>query len=325
MKKFIKVLITFVFALVTLAPAITFAQDDELNVAIVQLVSHPSLDDINEGIVEGLAEIGYEEGNNLTINQQNSEGDMNLLNTIANQVVSENPDIIFAITTPVAQAFQNATDEIPIMMAGVTDPVGAKLVESIEAPGGNITGVSDAMSLDVQFELLQEILPEATKVGFMYSTNEDNSQLEVEAAAAAAEELGFETQIEGLSSALDMQMVGQNLASQVDVIFIGSDNTIASSFATLLDATDAANIPVITTVATMIEQGALGGVAINQKQIGLQAGLLAKEIVDGSAASDIPVQFVENPETLINPDTVERLGIELPESVTEKAIMIEVE
>lgn len=159
----------------------------------------------------------------------------------------------------------------------------------------------------------------------MYSTNEDNSQLEVEAAAAAAEELGFETQIEGLSSALDMQMVGQNLASQVDVIFIGSDNTIASSFATLLDATDAANIPVITTVATMIEQGALGGVAINQKQIGLQAGLLAKEIVDGSAASDIPVQFVENPETLINPDTVERLGIELPESVTEKAIMIEVE
>ncbi len=325
MKKFIKVLITFVFALVTLAPATTFAQDDELNVAIVQLVSHPSLDDINEGIVEGLAEIGYEEGNNLTINQQNSEGDMNLLNTIANQVVSENPDIIFAITTPVAQAFQNATDEIPIMMAGVTDPVGAKLVESIEAPGGNITGVSDAMSLDVQFELLQEILPEATKVGFMYSTNEDNSQLEVEAAAAAAEELGFETQIEGLSSALDMQMVGQNLASQVDVIFIGSDNTIASSFATLLDATDAANIPVITTVATMIEQGALGGVAINQKQIGLQAGLLAKEIVDGSAASDIPVQFVENPETLINPDTVERLGIELPESVTEKAIMIEVE
>ncbi|MBG9989328.1 ABC transporter substrate-binding protein [Aerococcaceae bacterium DSM 111176] len=325
MKQFIKGFIAFVFALVTLSPLVTSAQEDELNVAIVQLVSHPSLDDINAGIIEGLAEIGYEEGNNLTINQQNSEGDMNLLNTIANQVVSEDPDVIFAITTPVAQAFQNATDEIPIMMAGITDPVGAMLVESIEAPGANITGVSDAMSLDVQFELLQEMLPEVSKVGFMYSTNEDNSQLEVEAAAAAAEELGYETQIEGLSSALDMQMVGQNLASQVDVIFIGADNTIASSFATLLDVTDSENIPVITTISDMIEQGALGGVAINQKQIGYQAGLMTQEIIDGTNPGEIPVQFVENPDTLINPETVERLGIELPESVKEKATMIEVE
>lgn len=325
MKKVIKLLAIIALALISVLPASVSAQTEPLKVAIIQLVSHPSLDEIHEGIIEGLEEIGYVEGDNLTVDFQNPEADMNLLNTIANQVVSDKPDIIFAITTPVAQAFQNVTTEIPIMMAGITDPVGAKLVDSIEKPGANITGVSDAMSLDVQFELLKEILPEAKKVGFMYATNEDNSQLEVESAAKAAESLGFETQIEGLSSALDMQMVGQNLAGQVDAIFIGSDNTIASSFETLLDATDAANIPVITTVELMVQQGALGGVAIDQKQIGYQAGVLAQEIIDGKAPAEIPVQFVENPETIINPKTVEQLAIKLPDTVTKKAVMIEAE
>ncbi len=325
MKKFITSILALVITLTVLPLQTIFAQEDNLSVAIVQLVSHPSLDEIHNGVIEGLAEIGYTEGDNLEVNSQNAEGDINLLNTIAQQVVSEEPDIIFAITTPVSQAFQNATDTIPVLLSGVTDPVGAKLVDSIEEPGANITGVSDQMPLDIQFELIKEILPEAKKIGFMYTTNEDNSQLEVEAAAKAAEELGYETQIEGISSALDIQMVASNLAQQVDAMFIGADNNIASSFETLLDATDAENIPVFSTIELMISQGALGGVAIDQKQIGYQAGVLAKEIIDGKEPHEIPVQFVEDLQTLINPETLKTLNIELPESLKDEVTLIEAE
>ncbi len=325
MKKFITTVLTLIITLTVIPFQPIVAQEDHLSVAIVQLVSHPSLDEIHDGVIEGLSEIGYKEGDNLEVNSQNAEGDINLLNTIAQQVVSEQPDIIFAITTPVAQAFQNATDSIPVMLSGVTDPVGAKLVDSIEEPGANITGVSDQMPLDVQFELVQEILPEAKKIGFLYTTNEDNSQLEVEAAAKAAEELGFATQIEGISSALDIQMVAGNLAQQVDALFIGADNNIASSFETLLNESDAANIPVFSTIELMISQGALGGVAIDQKQIGYQAGILAKEIIDGKEPQDIPVQFVEELQTLINPETLETLEIELPDTVAKEATLIEAE
>lgn len=325
MKKIHKIILTMVaFTLITVSYATkeVKGQDDNLDVAVVQLVTHSSLDDIRQGVYDGLAEHGYTEGENMTINYQNAEGDLNILSTIAQSVVAEEPDVIFAITTPVAQAFQNVTSDIPIIMTGVTDPVSAGIVDNLDNPGENITGASDAVPYEDQFELLLQLQPDVKKVGMIYTTSEDNSLAETEQAAAVAEEMGLEVQIEGIASTMDMQLVAQSLANEVDAIYVGSDNTIASAFETLLDATDAAGIPVFTTVDVMVGQGALSAVAINQKDIGLLAADVAKEVIDGANPGETPVRFLEELQPVINFETAEHLGIEIPEEVASKVMDI---
>lgn len=316
MKKIIKFVIQTLSIFLVVSPLLANnaqAQEETLDIAVVQLVTHPSLDDIRQGIYDGLSEHGYVEGENLTVNYQNAEGDINILSTIAQSVVAEEPDLIFAITTPVTQAFQNNTSDIPVIMVGVTDPVSAGILDDLENPGANITGVSDAVSYEDQFNLLLELVPEVQKIGMIYTTSEDNSLAETEAARDVAEELGLEVQIEGVASTLDMQLVAQNLASQVDAIYVGSDNTIASAFETLLDATDAAGIPIFTTVDVMVGQGALSAVAINQKDIGILAADVAKQVIDGNDPSEIPVHFLEDLQAVVNYETAERLNIEISE------------
>lgn len=313
-KQLMKFIVLVAVVLVNLRPfALVSAQDAEpLEIAIVQIVSHDSLDQIVQGIKDGLAEGGYVEGENLAIEFHNAEGDINLLSTIAEQVVSNEPDLIFAVTTPVAQAFQNQTDDIPIVMAGVTDPVSAGVVETLEAPGGNITGTSDAIDLEEHFELMLEIDPSIETVGMIYTTSEDNAQAEIETAKEAAEALGLEVKVEGIATTLDMQMVAEMLSAEVDAIYVGSDNTIASAFETLLDATDRMDIAVFPSVDIMVAQGGLAALAINQADLGLQAAKMGLAVLDGEAISEMPVQFVEKLRLVYNSDSAERLGIEIP-------------
>lgn len=317
MKNFKQILIAV--TLLTTLFASTFSQvkvqaqtDDTLDIAIVQFVSHPSLDEIVQGIKDELAANDYVEGENLTIDFHNAEADINLLSTIAEQVVSQKPDLIFAVTTPVSQAFQNQTSEIPIVMAGVTDPVSAGLVDNIEKPGENITGTSDAFPLEKHFNLMLQIDPTIKKIGMIYTSSEDNAQAEIESAKEVAESMGLEVFVEGIATTLDMQMVAENLSSKVDAIYVGSDNTIASAFETLLDATDRMDIAVYPSVDIMVKQGGLGAVAINQADLGTEAAKIAVQVLDGTAIGDIPIHFVSNLRLVYNSETADRLNVELP-------------
>lgn len=291
--------------------------EEAINIAIVQFVSHPSLDQIVQGIKDELAANNYVEGENLTIDFHNAEADINLLGTIAEQVVSQEPDLIFAVTTPVSQAFQNQTSDIPIIMAGVTDPVAAGLVENVDKPGENITGTSDAFPLEKHFSLMLQIDPEIKKIGMIYTSSEDNAQAEIESAKEVAEDMGLEVVIEGIATTLDMQMVAENLSSQVDAIYVGSDNTIASAFETLLDATDRMDIAIYPSVDNMVEQGGLAAVAITQADLGIEAARIAVEVLNGEAIGDIPIHFVENLRLVFNSDTADRLNIEIADELIE--------
>lgn len=321
MKKIVKIIITVLMLLTVFNPAKQKAKAEEnYSIAIIQLVSHPSLDSIVEGIYEGLEARGYVEGENLTVNFQNAEGDLNLLSTIAQQVVSEQPNLIIPVATPTAQAVQNVTSDIPIVMSAITDPVAANLVDDLESPGANITGVSDKVSYEDQFELIGQLIPEATKIGMIYTTSEDNSEAEIQQAAEVAESLGYEVQIEGIASTLDMQLVAENLASQVDAIFIGSDNTIASAFENLVTTTDKVGIPVFSTVDTFVQQGALSAVAINQKDIGILSAEVAADILEGADVASYGVRFIEELQAVINYDTAQLLGIEIPSELKDSVV-----
>lgn len=316
MRKLCKLLSTLLVLTIVVSLSINIqvvSAKEEIKVAIIQLVSHPSLDQIVLGIKEGLAEGGYQEGDNLSVDFHNAEGDMNLLGSIADTVIHNQPDLIFAVTTPVAQAMADATTDIPIILAGITDPIAASLVDSMDKPGGNITGVSDAVQFEEQFDLMVKLKPDLKKLGMLYTTSEDNSLAELKKAEEVAKKYNIETTITGIDSTLDMQLVSENLAKQVDAIFVGSDNSIASSIDTLLDVTDKAGIPVFTTIDTFVEKGALAAIAINQKSIGVQSAVMGVDILIGQNPADMPIQLVENKQPVYNFETAEKLGIKIEE------------
>ena len=281
MKKVVKFVALF-FALILIAGQglVAHAAPAKLKVAIVQLVTHPSLDEITSGIKESLASHGYKEGDNLEIDFQNAEGDMNLLHNISEEVVAKEPDLIFAITTPVAQSLQQA------VLAGITDPVSAKLVTALDKTDANITGVSDFAPLEDLFKQFKALDLDVKTIGMMYTTSEDNAKAEVEKAKAIAEKLGYKVEVKTIDSTNDMALVAEELASKSQAIFIPTDNTIASSISTLLDVTDKAKIPVLPTYEKAVKEGALLSVAISQTNIGKQSADLGLKIIDGTKLSE---------------------------------------
>ena len=158
----------------------------EKTVGILQFVSHEALDAITEGIKEGLKESGYTEGDNLTIEFQNGQADQSKLATMSQQLLNKDADVLVGVATPAAQALANVTQDVPIVLGAVTDPVGANLVADMDQPGGNITGVSDKAPVAAQIKLAKDLLPEAKTVGILYSSTEDNSKYQVAEAEAAA-------------------------------------------------------------------------------------------------------------------------------------------
>ena len=182
-------------------------------IGIMQLTTHPALDQIGEGIIDQLEEAGYVDGETATIDFQNAQGDQSNMQSIAERFVSNDADIMIGIATPAAQALANASSDIPIILGAITDPVAASLVQSMEKPGGNITGVSDKTPARDQFILIQQLLPDAKTVGILYSSAEDNSISSAKEAEEIAASLGLKTVTKTVTSTNDIAQVAESLAS----------------------------------------------------------------------------------------------------------------
>ncbi|WP_228022149.1 tryptophan ABC transporter substrate-binding protein, partial [Enterococcus faecium] len=244
-------------------------------VGVLQYVSHPALDEIYRGIKDGLKEEGLKEGENLEIKFQNGQADQSKLATMSQQLVQSDPDVLIGIATPAAQSLANTTSSIPVVLGAVTDPVGAGLVGSLEKPGGNVTGVSDQPPVASQIKLASDLLPNAKKVGILYASSEDNSKYQVAQAEEAAKKEGLEAVKYAVPSTNEIAQTVQVMSRQVDFIYVPLDNTIANAMQTVVKEANKANIPVIPSVDTMVEQGGLATIGINQYQLGLQSGKMA--------------------------------------------------
>lgn len=197
-------------------------------------------------------------------------------------------------------------------MTGINDPIAAGLVDSLEKPGGNISGSSDQYPLDEHLKLMLAIDPNIKTLGMIYTSSEDNAQVEAENVKEIAESLGLKVEMTSIASTLDMQMAAENLSSKVDAIYVGSDNAIASAFESLLDATDRMNIAVYPSVDIMVQQGGLAAIAINQADLGTEAARVGIEVLNGTPIGDIPVHFAKKLRSVYNSDTANRLNIEIP-------------
>lgn len=277
-------------------------------IGIVQYVEHPSLDTIRESTIEALAKAGYVEGENITIDYANAQADQSNLNSIASKFVGDKLDLIIAIATPAAQAMAAATDEIPIIFSAVTDPLGAKLVDSLESPSKNVTGTSDAIPVDQVFELCQGLTPDVKTIGFLYTASEVNSQSVIEEAKALAIDYGFNYEESTITNSSELQQAAELLAGKVDAIYTPIDNGIASAMPILSEIGKSAGIPVYVGADSMVADGGYATVGINYEDLGAKTAEMVTEILDGKAISEVPVATLDHFYKVINETTAKAIG-----------------
>jgi len=287
-------------------------QDETLKVGILQLAEHSSLDAAREGFISRLAELGYVEGETISLNYLNAQGDQSNLRVMSQQLVVNQSDLILAIATSSAQALANETTEIPILTSAVTSLETANLIESNERPNTNVSGTSDMPPIADQLELLRKIAPNAKTLGFLYNTSEVNSQLQVELAEAKAHELGFETVHMAVTNTNEVAQNMQTLAQQVDVMYIPTDNTLSSASATVGKIAIQHQIPIVTGSVGMMEEGGLATIGIDYFELGEQTAEMAVRVFNGEDVSTMPVEFGTQKQIIFNETMAEAIGFEIP-------------
>jgi len=292
---------------------------DSLTLGIVQIVEHPALDDSRKGFLEVLAENGYTEGQNLTVDYQNAQGDQSNLTTITQKFAADKVDMILAIATPSAQAAATATTEIPILITAVTDPAAAKLVESNEVPGTNVTGTTDMTPIKEQLELLKKIAPQAVKVGVIYNSSEVNSEVQVGIAKEAAKELGLEI-VEGtVTGSAEVMQVAQSLIGKVDAFYIPTDNVVASSIASVVTVAEKNKLPLIVGESGMVDNGALATIGLDYYKLGRQTGEMALRVLKGEKPAEMAIESLKDIDVVINLQAADRMGITMPQELIDSA------
>lgn len=289
-------------------------------IGIVQLVEHEALDAANRGIVDALAERGYKEGVNVTIDRQNAQADQSNLQNIAARFVSNDSKILFAIATPAAQTLAAATKTTPIVATAVTNFEVAKLVASNEKPGGNVTGVSDINPVAEQFELLMKFAPDAKAIGTIFNSSEINSTYQIELLKKAASAAGVEVIEASVSSVNDIQQAVASLKGKVGGIYLPTDNIIASAVPVLMKSVFEAGIPTVAGEGGMVRAGVLASIAVDYYTLGKMTGAMGADILDGKKKpADMPIQSQKAEKVLVNLKTAETMGIKIPEDILKTA------
>ncbi|MGO0064206.1 tryptophan ABC transporter substrate-binding protein [Streptococcus suis] len=292
---------------------------EKVKIGVLQFVTHDSLDEIYKGIKAGLEEGGYTTTDNLEIDFMNAEGDQSQVQTMSKKLVDNGNELLIGIATPAAQGLANATTELPIIMGAVTDPVGANLVTDLKNPGGNITGVSDQTPVADAVSLIKEITPDAKTIGVLYSSNEDNSKIQVAEFKAAAEEAGYTVLEYAVASSNEIAATVEVVSSKADVLFTPVDNTVASAFSTVVSVANKTKTPIFTSVEDMVEGGGIASVTLSQYDLGVATGKMAAKILDGANPADTPVQIFNEGTVVVNQKVAKELGITLSDDVISKA------
>ena len=298
-------------------------EEKKVKVGVLQLLSHPALDQIYKGLEDGLVKEGYTVGKNLQLDLQNAQGDQSNLVSMGQKLVSDNNNLLVGITTPATLSLSNATKDKPIIMAGITYPVEAGLIKSENNPGNNITGVSDRTPIKQQLEVMKQILPKMKKVGILYTASEDNSVKQAQEAEKLAKELGLEVKVSTVANTNDIQQVTETLAAETDAIFVPIDNTIASAMATVVKVTDAKKVPVFPSSDTMVTDGGLLGIGVDQYKIGIETAKVIAKVLKGADTKTMPIVLANEGVIYLNEAKAKQLGIEIPQDIKDKAKVVD--
>ena len=296
---------------------------ESYTIGISQFAEHGSLDNCREGFIEGLAEEGIVEGENLTIEEGNAAADAGTARQISDGFVSDGVDLVCAIATPSAEAaYVSAMNtDIPVVYTAVTDPVYAKLANEDGTPVGNVTGTSDELPIKEQLEMIRAILPDAKTIGIMYTTSEVNSVSALETYKELAGDYGFTIVESGVTQTADISLAADNLLSQVDCLTNLTDNTVVNSLATILDKANEMNIPVFGSEIEQVRNGCLAAEGLDYIELGKQTGKMAAQILKGEAeASEMNYETITEPGFYVNLAVAEQFGITIDEELLSTAV-----
>ncbi len=305
--------------------ATTTTEKKKVTIGAIQYVEHVALDQATQGFKDGLKDNGYVEGDNLTIDFQNAQGDASNCETIANKFANAKVDLIFANATPAAQAVAQKTKDIPIIITSVTDPESSGLVKSNKLPETNVSGTSDLTPIKEQLDLLVQLVPNAKTIAVMYCGAEENSIIQADIAKKYIETLGLKYVEATVSDSNVIQSVTESLVGKVDAIYIPTDNLLAEGMANVAQVTNVNKIPVITGEAGMAKAGGLGSYAIDYYNLGYKSGVMAANVLNGEDVSKMPIEYLPEADCklTINKTTADQIGLVIDKAILDKAEIAE--
>ena len=332
-----KRIVSIIIALVLVCTAAFALAEDAVTIGIAQFAPHGSLDNCRNGFLMGLEQGGiiadasaaiealnnassYTEGN-VTINFQNAQADMGIGAQIASQMANAS-DMVVGIATPIAQALYNAADgRIPTIFTAVSDPIAAGFVGEDGTPVGEVTGTSDALPVEAQLATIRAMLPDATKIGILYTTSETNSVSTIELYKQLAPNYGFEIVESGISTTADIPLALDALLAQVDCLSNMTDNTVVAALALELEMANEAGKPVFGSEVEQVVNGCIAAEGLDYIALGVQTGEMAAQILKGEKlASEIPYEIITEPGLYVNSSVLEQFGVVLSDELAARAV-----
>lgn len=297
------------------------AEAESYKVGIAQYVSHPSLDATAQGIKDVLEESDFD----IEVEEQNAQADQATMNNVVGGFAGDDElDAVVPIATPVAIAAASTIQDIPIVFSAVTDPVDAGLVPDWETPGENITGVSDMNPVDEQLQLIVDVVDDVEVIGIPYSSAESNSVVQVDAAKEAADDLGIEIQEVAVTNTSEVAQ-GVESFSNVDAIYVPTDNTVVSGLETVISYGIDNQVPVFAAESDSVERGTVGTYGLNYYEHGRQAGEMVLSLITGEAElADTPTGLADTEalEYTFNLEAAEQMGVEIPQDLIDQANIV---
>ncbi|AXS81690.1 MULTISPECIES: ABC transporter substrate-binding protein [Marinobacter] len=304
----------------TLLAMATLVQAQEPRiVAITQIVEHPALDAVYQGVKDELAERGYKEGENLTIMHESAQGNAAIASQIARKFIGEQPDVIVAIATPSAQTVAAAARNTSVVFSAVTDPVGAKLVSSLEAPGANISGVSDMLPIDKHLDMLLRVMPDARRIGTVYNPGEANAVSLVNLLEERLKARGLTLERAAATKTSEVLGAARSLVGKADAIYLTTDNTVISAAEAVIAVGERADIPVFAADTATVQRGAVAALGFDYYDHGRQTGMMVARVLDGKKPGGMPVETMEKLDLFVNPTAARRMGITLSDTLVAEA------
>lgn len=290
-------------------------------VSVSQVVDHPDLNATRLGLLEGLRAKGYEPGKNLEFSYEMADGSPAQAAKIARELASENPHVLVGIATPTSQALVSATRSIPIVFTAVTDPIGARLVKQLNNPGKNVTGLSDLSPVSQHVSLIKELLPKASSIGVVYNPAEANAVALIKLLKKAARANGLKLYTATALTIDDVESKAESIAKKSDVIYALTDNTVASGIEDLIQAANQSGTPVVAGATSYVGKGAIAGLGLDYYDVGVQTADYVAAILEGQKPGKLNVKTAKSSQLVINLDAARELGVTLPQSVIDRAIV----
>ncbi|HAQ40855.1 MAG TPA: BMP family ABC transporter substrate-binding protein [Clostridiales bacterium] len=298
------------------------SKDDKMyKIGISQLQEHPSLDQAREGFIDGLKELGVA----AEVDYVNAQGDIANTQIISEKFVKDKADMIYSIATLSAQSAKQAVKgtDIPVVFSAVTDPVYSQIVKS-SSEIENVTGVTDKVEVSEILKSAKDFKEGAEVIGIIYNIGESNSEVQVEEVKAAAEKLGMKVETVGITTVNDIPHAVNTLAKKIDVLYIISDNVVASSISLVAKLCVENNIVTLSTIESQAADGILMSNGLNYYELGKQAAEMAEKILAGGAdIKTIPVEQPSGLKKTVNVKTMEALGLTKDNKAFEGAEFIE--